>query len=47
MSLLLPQYERAVSRWLMPLGFGELAFMFWLLVMGAKSATARESSHPG
>jgi hypothetical protein len=47
MSLLLPQYERAVSRWLMPLGFGELAFMFWLLVMGAKSATATESSHPG
>jgi len=44
MSLLLPQYERVVSRWMRPLGFGELAFMFWLLIMGAKPATVRESS---
>lgn len=44
MSLLLPQYERTVSRWMMPLGFGELAFMFWLLIMGAKPATVTESS---
>jgi len=36
MSLLLPQYEHIVSRWMMPLSFGELLFMFWLLVMGAK-----------
>ena len=43
MSLLLPQYERTVSRWMMPLGFGELAFMFWLLIMGAKPATVTES----
>ena len=35
-SLLLPQYEHIVSRWMMPLGFGELVFMFWLLIMGAK-----------
>jgi len=35
-SLLLPQYEHIVSRWMMPLSFGELVFMFWLLVMGAK-----------
>ena len=47
MSLLLPQYERVVSRWMMPLGFGELAFMFWLLIMGAKSATATGLSRPG
>ena len=47
MSLLLPQYERLVSRWMMPLGFGELAFMFWLLIMGAKPAAEVESSHPG
>lgn len=44
MSLLLPQYERTVSRWMMPLGFGELAFMFWLLIMGAKPATVTELS---
>ena len=35
-SLLLPQYEHIVSRWMMPFSFGELLFMFWLLVMGAK-----------
>src|SRR5712671_2385077 len=35
-SLLLPQYEHIVSRWMMPLSFGELVFMFWLLIMGAK-----------
>src|SRR2546427_6113766 len=36
MSLLLPQYEHIVSRWMMPFSFGELLFMFWLLIMGAK-----------
>jgi hypothetical protein len=35
-SLLLPRYEHIVSRWMMPLSFGELLFMFWLLIMGAK-----------
>jgi hypothetical protein len=35
-SLLLPQYEGIVSRWMMPFSFGELVFMFWLLIMGAK-----------
>jgi Domain of unknown function (DUF4386) len=34
-SLLLPQYERVVDRWMKPLNFGELLFMFWLLIMGA------------
>jgi hypothetical protein len=34
--LLLPQYEHIVSRWMRPLSFGELLFMFWLLIMGAK-----------
>ncbi len=34
-SLLAPQYEDVVSRWMMPLSFGELLFMFWLLIMGA------------
>jgi hypothetical protein len=34
-SLLLPHYEDIVSRWMMPLQFGELWFMFWLLIKGA------------
>ena len=34
-SLLLPQYERVVDRWMKPLNFGELLFMLWLLIMGA------------
>src|SRR5271156_4311342 len=34
--LILPQYAAIVGRWMMPLGFGELLFMFWLLIMGAK-----------
>ena len=37
-ALLLPQYERIVSRSMMPFAFGELVFMFWLLIMGAKPA---------
>jgi len=35
-SLLLPQYENIVSRWMKPLSFAELLFMFWLVIMGAK-----------
>src|SRR5882757_1389881 len=35
-SLLWPQYEHIVSRWMRPFGFGELALMFWLLIMGAR-----------
>jgi len=35
-ALLLPQYELIVSRWMKPLTFGELLFMFWLLVMGTR-----------
>jgi Domain of unknown function (DUF4386) len=35
-SLLLPKYEDIISRWMMPLTFGELLFMFWLLIIGAK-----------
>jgi len=34
-SLVLPQYEDIVSRWMRPFEFGELLFMFWLLIMGA------------
>ena len=35
-SLALPRYEDAIARWMTPLGFGELLFMAWLLVAGAK-----------
>jgi hypothetical protein len=35
-SLTLPQYEAIVSRWTTPLRFGEMVFMLWLLIMGAK-----------
>ena len=35
-SLVLPQYEAMVSRWMSPLQFGELVFVLWLLIMGAE-----------
>lgn len=34
--IVLPQHIQAVSRWTSPLRLGELIFMVWLLVMGAK-----------
>ena len=36
LGVLLMQYENIVSRWMKPLSFAELLFMFWLLIMGAK-----------
>jgi Domain of unknown function (DUF4386) len=38
-SLVVPQYESLVHHWLMPFGFGEIIFMLWLLIMGAKPKT--------
>jgi hypothetical protein len=35
-SLVVPQYEEIISRWVSPLQAVELLFMFWLLIMGAK-----------
>lgn len=35
-SVLAPQQVTIVRRWTTPLHFGELIFMFWLLVMGAR-----------
>jgi Domain of unknown function (DUF4386) len=35
-SLVLPQYEAIVSRWISPLQLVEVLFMFWLLIMGAR-----------
>jgi len=40
---LLPYYVDIVSRWMRPLRFGELLFMLWLLIMGAKP---KPSAHP-
>jgi hypothetical protein len=41
-SIALPQYASIVDRWLTPFGFGELIFMFWLLIIGPKPKT----THP-
>ncbi len=35
-GLLLPQYQDRVDTWSQPAFFGEIAFMFWLLIQGAK-----------
>jgi len=35
-SIVLPEQRRAISRVLMPLYFGELPIIFWLLIKGAK-----------
>ena len=36
-TLVLPAYERVVSRVMMPLSLGELPIIFWLLIKGAKA----------
>jgi hypothetical protein len=38
-SLLFPTYERVVSSWMTPLGFGEIVLMLWLVIMGARPTT--------
>jgi hypothetical protein len=35
-SLVLPQYETAVSRWMNPIQLVEMLFMLWLLIVGAE-----------
>jgi Domain of unknown function (DUF4386) len=35
-SLVLPHYQAVVAGWTRPFHFGELIFMLWLLIMGAK-----------
>ena len=35
-GVLVPQYVGAVDRYSQPAVFGELVFMFWLLIKGAK-----------
>ncbi len=43
-SFVLPQYEVIVSRWMEPFGFGELLFMFWILIMGANPGISAGSA---
>ena len=45
-SLVLPQYEHTVSRWMMPLTVGELVFLMWLLIVGAKPKPSASKSEP-
>jgi uncharacterized membrane protein YwzB len=42
-SLVLPEYRSTVSRAMMPLYFGEVPIIFWLLFKGARSPQARPS----
>ncbi len=35
-GILWPQYEQAVSNWVFPVMFGEVAIMLWLIIAGAK-----------
>jgi hypothetical protein len=39
-GLLLPRYQKAVETFTFPLLLGEVAFLLWLLIMGAKDRTA-------
>lgn len=45
-SLVLPQYEEIVSKWVSPLQAVELLFMFWLLIMGAKAKALANAHNP-
>jgi len=47
-SFVLPQYEDVVYGWMQPFSFGELLFMFWILIMGANPRpSARPASASG
>ena len=43
-GILWPQYLQRVSTWLLPLLFGELAIMLWLIIMGAKERKSVETA---
>jgi len=43
---LLPYYGDVVHRWMRPLRFGELLFMFWLLIVGAKPKSLAAPAYP-
>ena len=43
-SIVMPQYDHIVSQWTTPFSFGELIFMFWLIIMGTKLRPQQLSS---
>jgi Domain of unknown function (DUF4386) len=45
-GLLSPQYQDKVNTWSQPAFFGEIAFMFWLLIKGAKPEPLAGSAFP-
>jgi hypothetical protein len=45
-GLLLPQYEDTVGNFIFPALFGEVAFLLWILVMGAKAPSAPAIAPP-
>ena len=45
-SIVLPEHRQAVSRILMPLYFGEVPIVFWLLIKGAKVQQPQAQSSP-
>jgi len=45
-GLLLPRYQNAVETFTFPLLLGEVAFLLWLLIMGAKEQTREGENHP-
>ena len=46
-SLILPEYANMIGRWMTPLQFGELLFMFWLLIVGATPKPSAGPASPG
>ena len=46
-SMALPDYREAVSRVMMPLYFGEVPIIFWLLIKGARAPQLRAQSSNG
>ncbi len=45
-SIVLPEYARMVSRVMMPLCFGEVPIVFWLLIKGARAQQPQARSSP-
>jgi len=41
-SLVFPTYQDVVARWMKPLQFGELVFMFWLVILGTRLTGVRK-----
>ena len=45
-GLLFPHYQTAVDTIAFPILTGEVAFLLWLLIMGAKELPSREDTFP-